>query len=51
MPVTVYNALGAVVLKSVIENQILDVSSLSAGIYSMKIEMGTLSKTIKIIRK
>jgi len=51
MPVTVYNALGAVVLKSVIENQILDVSSLSAGIYSMKIEIGTLSKTIKIIRK
>ena len=36
--VTVYDVLGVVVFKTLIKNQILDLSRLLAGIYSMKIE-------------
>lgn len=49
--VTVYDVLGAVVFKTLIKNQILDVSRLSAGIYSMKIESGNLSIIKKIIKQ
>ena len=49
--VTVYDVLGAVVLKTVIENQILDLRSLSAGIYSIKIDIGAHSISKKIIKE
>jgi hypothetical protein len=49
--VTVYDVLGAVVFKTLLKNQILDVSRLSAGIYSMKIESGNLSIIKKIIKQ
>ena len=49
--VTIYDLMGAVVFKTMIQDPVINVSSLLAGIYLLKIQTGTISVTKKIIKQ